>query len=432
MPRRRETPPFLEPGKRRTLIAFVEGQTPAQIGSPYSRIGLLLDCADAHAFMAEPEGEDDPRNLAIVRVLSTPSRLQQLFGLPRTPREGDWLAIQLGDAHDRPMAWAVSAFDDYRGPPELSRVLDMRFVPDSANLERERGRAGRPRGEIDPAREVEDAALFLSTDALALLQTPNPSASTASGDAELLVMLHLALSPDGAPPHPRVLDVGQASCNAMYKQRDPAADVLWYFDVGAPLWFHASTMPQPCDFKLPLSGGFVVLSHWDFDHYAMAWRAPELKKLRWFAPRQQVGRNGRSFQRQLGGNLRFIEGDVQLGDLIKLQRLNGKKGDRNSTGYALWLKGADGPRLLTGDAGYNHIPKDLKSGLKGVTMPHHGGRGAGKAPRPKAGGIAVASYGLPNRYRHPCDDVIKDHDDSDWRVARTADHPNEPRESRWL
>lgn len=55
--------------------------------------------------------------------------------------------------------------------------------------------------------------------------------------------------------------------------------------------------------------GFVLLSHWDFDHYALALKEPALKKLDWYAPWQPVGPNITKFQHELGSRLRFISGE---------------------------------------------------------------------------------------------------------------------------
>ena len=49
------------------------------------------------------------------------------------------------------------------------------------------------------------------------------------------------------------------------------------------MFFNQRSFPKPFDHR-PASSGFVILSHWDFDHFALALRYPELKKLQWFAP----------------------------------------------------------------------------------------------------------------------------------------------------
>jgi hypothetical protein len=82
------------------------------------------------------------------------------------------------------------------------------------------------------------------------------------------------------------LDVGQAACVAFSDGSQP----LGYFDVGAPMFFNRRSFPKQLDHR-PASEGFVILSHWDFDHFALALQYPELKNLKWCAPDQPVGPN---------------------------------------------------------------------------------------------------------------------------------------------
>jgi len=62
-----------------------------------------------------------------------------------------------------------------------------------------------------------------------------------------------------------VVDVGQASLSIVYRSARP----LLYFDLGWPLSFNASTRPQALP-DLPDRKAPVLLSHWDWDHWAFA------------------------------------------------------------------------------------------------------------------------------------------------------------------
>lgn len=415
---------FLVGDRRRRLLAFVESETPAT-DSPYSRIGLVLDCIDGEAFTSEPgRAQDDDNDLALVRILSTPQRLKKLFDLHRTPKEGDWLAIEVGYSPGEPPAWILPATRDYSGPHQRSNLVGMKIVPTESEAS---GR--RERCVADDHLDV--LACFMTAETLAAQHNPDPPRSSESGDGQLTMLLSMMISQSAPFLHPRVLDVGQASCAILHTSTSPHADIACYFDVGAPLWFHNGSMPKHSDFRLPTGEAPVILSHWDFDHYALAlWREPRLREFTWFAPKQDVGRNGMRFREKLR-SLRYIEDDqVGVGDL-RLYRGEGPHSDRNASGYVFWVDGPYGPRLLTGDVGYEYIVAPAKQGLRGVSIPHHGAAG-GSPPAPGKGGVAVASYGLHNRYKHPNSAALDAHSDLLWQIKHTAKTEEEPRGSRWL
>src|SRR5262249_12708021 len=151
-----------------------------------------------------------------------------------------------------------------------------------------------------------------------------------------------------------------------------------FFDVGAPINPHKRSFPKKSPPIAPNNRGIVILSHWDYDHYALAYRIPALMGLQWFAPLQKVGPNALKFQQQLGQNLHFIKGDDAYG-AFQLRRLSGR--DRNSSGYVLRIDLDGESVLLTGDAEYNHIPDDLKAELTALMLPHHSG-GVSAPPAP--------------------------------------------------
>ena len=65
--------------------------------------------------------------------------------------------------------------------------------------------------------------------------------------------------------------------------------ILAYVDFGAPAPANADTVPpgvaDPCICGDPL----MILSHWDYDHYAMARKADGAWRCRWIAPQQIMG-----------------------------------------------------------------------------------------------------------------------------------------------
>jgi hypothetical protein len=401
----------------------VEAKAEAVDGVPASRITLVLDCVDSVAFQ---EGRIEDRDaLALVRILSTPRRLQDLFELPRLPNEGDWLEITLSHSPgNQPLAWRLSARNNYQGPAERLYLVGLRFLP----------------SEREPALTAKDPYVALlperQTVALQFMVTPPTDDSDRRVDFEAL----FASVANGSELHARVFDVGQACAIALCDKKSTAAETLGFFDVGWPLWFHSGSLPKAwTKLKLPPDGdGFVVLSHWDFDHFAMAlWKEPELKKLRWYAPCQTVGPNTKAFADSLGSRLTYLSQPTYgLPSLQLLRGLGAQHGfpdDRNATGYVLRFERGDRGRLLSADVNYQHIPASALADLAGVYIPHHAGSGGTMPPTPVDGtGDAVASYGLPNKYRHPNDAVLRAHGGLGWNIEHTAWSQNAPRGDRWL
>jgi beta-lactamase superfamily II metal-dependent hydrolase len=224
------------------------------------------------------------------------------------------------------------------------------------------------------------------------------------------------------------LDVGQASSVAFSNGSRP----FGYFDVGAPMFFNQRSFPKRLD-HVPATAGFVILSHWDFDHFALAFQKPELKQLQWFAPEQPVGPNTAQFQRSLGSRLTFASSDLNVGAMLMRRCTGTSVRDRNSTGYALRIDLDDAGILLPGDADYRWIQPAIANDVNRIMIPHHGGTGS-PPPSPGAGEnpTAVVSYGIPNTYRHPNEDQIEAHRRAGWRIRRTAAHVGRPRGNQTL
>ncbi|QIP05609.1 ComEC/Rec2 family competence protein [Bradyrhizobium symbiodeficiens] len=384
---------YREEGGR--FYGFIEGSEPAPFESAYSRLNLVLDAVDADEYDRVLGAPIDRMSLAIIRITTTPNRLQNAFRLIRVPVEGDWVEVKLERRDNFPIAWLTTLADDYQGAERLN-VVEMRIV-DGAEP------GGHLRASVDmKAADKRDSSLLEEFKRLS--------------DFEL---------------HVRVVDVGQASCNAVHSGRSSTSPVLAYFDVGAPLFFHHSSLPSP--FAEPLrvfDSGVVILSHWDFDHYAQALRSSSrLRQLKWYAPRQPVGPNAIAFQNSLS-SLTILDLPSYREGQVGIFKCNGPTNDRNHSGYVMRIGNEQNASLLTGDASYEVIARQATVGIQGLTIPHHGGSGGAK---PFTGsGPAVVSYGAPNKYKHPNDGVIGAHQKSGWTVTRTADHPGQRRGDRWL
>lgn len=220
------------------------------------------------------------------------------------------------------------------------------------------------------------------------------------------------------------LDVGQAACVA-FMEGDTC---VGYFDVGAPLFFNAASFPKTFSHNFG-TGQFVFLSHWDYDHFALAYKYPLLQTMQWYAPDQPVGPNTARLQRRLGTRLKFVTGNSTTSHSTIASATGTNPKDRNSTGYVLRIEKGARKTLLTGDADYTFIPNNLRVSNSSVMIPHHGGAGS-KPPAPSnnVNCVAVASYGTPNTYRHPNEPHLRVHTKAGWKVQRTATSGNPARQ----
>lgn len=374
------------PGSRR-LYGFVDGVVKAEPDNAYSRETLLLDCIDADAFDAGPAALNDDANLSLVRTATTRRRWDKDFGV-KTIEEGDWVQLVLSKGPGRPRAWEMPARAGYE-PEGSTNVIQIAVLND---------------GEGSPGARLASACQLQSGE--------RPFAT------ELYVEgLFARVS---APLRIVALDVGQASCNSIFSNGKP----LVLFDAGAPLYRNQRSFGAVNQSDLPTESGIVLLSHWDFDHFDLGRRRPQLQQLTWLAPHQPVGPNTLKFQRSLGASLYFLQGSYSFKskgfqfDLRPGRATNPK--DRNGTGYSLRIEAAGGNILLTGDTEYRNIDPQLLVDLAALTVPHHGGAGTAP-PRPTAfPSRAVVSYGNPNCYRHPVAQTIDAHCAVGWKVQFTA------------
>ncbi len=395
----RQRPRLPERRLPRRLYGFVDSVLPAEDENPRSRLALHLDAVDADLFDADPLAIDRDDALFLVRLLTTPDRLREFIGVDQNiPEEGSWVSLTTEKSPGNPRAWLMPSEGDGFGDPIATNAVAV------------------------------TAGDALGADAVARLTAACASPDTTRIEAPDLDAI-VFLAPNETS-RIEAIDVGQAACVAFWDR----GRCVGYFDVGAPIFFNRGSFPRHLD-HTPCNKGFIILSHWDFDHYALAYDHPILRTLKWYAPDQPVGPRTAKFQKTLGPNLNFISGSIDLGG-FKLKRCSGPLSDRNNSGYALRI-GRDGQAvLLTGDAGYHAIPSDLQADLTAVMIPHHGGKGTTPPPSASAEyAVAVASYGSPNKHRHPCEDQLDLHKKGGWRIRRTARHgisPAVPRGNRKL
>lgn len=187
----------------------------------------------------------------------------------------------------------------------------------------------------------------------------------------------------------------------------PLYYIMIYYDFGGGCYSHARTYPQNQKYcfthKPP-----ILLSHWDFDHWAAAIREPKAKNLVWIVPRQLIGATHLKFAWELHkrGNLiiwpqEFDSLDIAFGSINKC---TGES--RNNSGLVLLLnllkQDKNHKVLLPGDSAFEDIPVNILKNLNGLVASHHGGFvGNDQYPVSAGKGSIVFSFGLKNSYGHP-------------------------------
>lgn len=248
-----------------------------------------------------------------------------------------------------------------------------------------------------------------------------------------------------------VYDVGQANCNAVIRANGRP---LIYFDMGWP-W---SSTAAPVQVPNLLRGNRapVVLSHWDFDHWAFALQSrgrggkgvvvkPEALERNWIARKPELkahrlGPTHIAFAIALlkVGKLLLWPDATKTLDATGLRLIACKpKGaalsDRNNTGLAMRVQHVGdtglGDVLLTGDADYASISNadsTALDGLTGLVVPHHGGATITSPPVPALlHSPAVISAHERNTYGHPKAAVIFGCISAGWGIACTLNrYPN--------
>jgi beta-lactamase superfamily II metal-dependent hydrolase len=394
--------------RERRVYGFLEGVARPSGSSNYARMDLVLDSVDATHFDGSELQIKDPENLSIVRILTTQKRISELFGVGTDITEGSWFNITLARKQGHPLAWVLDATGDYGGAPVRTNVIGLEKLADPSH----------------PKVFSQEPALVtqLRTWCMVNLHSKVPNSV-------------IVAVPPASDPCIRMIDVGHANCAAIHVTRSPDSRTLGYYDVGSPVFFHGRTFPK--NFvehgRVPKTG-FVILSHWDFDHYSLAvTRLKSLQALQWYAPDQSVGPNAARLQAILGGRLHVIDAThVAILPSLNLWKGQGALSDRNNSGYVLKATRGQRSALLTGDVGYEAIPPAVKTGLTDLGVTHHGGNGSANPPSARGDGHAVVSYGFPNRYGHPNETNLAAHLSAGWAVTRTAGDGVQSRGDAWL
>ena len=203
-----------------------------------------------------------------------------------------------------------------------------------------------------------------------------------------------------------VYDVGQGLAQGLTNSKGIPHT---YVDLGGGVTTDAGTWPKKMTGFCFCNKPAVILSHWHYDHFSSANRF-SAHHLNWIAPNQPLG---------AGPQASFAAAVITHGSLsiwppkvakaksragLTIEQCTGKV--QNTSGLAVFLDDPIGKRepiVLTGDAGYTHIP-----GLKAckpfsMVVPHHGGIASGLAVTDPGfrNSRVVISCGPSNSYGHP-------------------------------
>lgn len=390
-----------------TVYGFVDTIEPAESGKKYSRLNVIFDSASIDKVITSDGIADTYEGIFIIRVMTTTKRFKKRFNInPTSISEGQWFKITLQDEKGEPPAWVLSHDNNFSGPYRRTNVVGFEAVSEQSTL----GNTETPAME-----KLRSLCHFIPRNNNHLLNFISQKTVD-----ELFI---------------RKVDVGQGCCATFHLLRDENSPVIGYYDVGFPLPFNKKTEPPYFseDRRVP-DAGFILLSHWDYDHYFMAVsKCPELQNLTWYAPNQPGGPMVSKFKSDLGVNLHIITSPTLLLGNIEYIRSSYRGSNLNNSGYYIKVTTSNHVALLVGDVDYNYIAPADKININALAISHHGGKGASHPPLcATPGGIAVVSYGFDNSYHHPYTSNINAHYAQGWDVQHTAKTPLMPRGSRWL
>ncbi|MFT7573221.1 MAG: beta-lactamase superfamily II metal-dependent hydrolase [Paracoccaceae bacterium] len=386
--------------------------------SPYARWLLIIDAVLSKDFIRGQSTDQwiYDANTAFLRSVSTRKKFHELSGLDAGLEKGAWVEITVGSKPTSTPIWGYSTAlnaqqDAPLGKAYIQRIsiLDDDPQPKSAGAATTAQKVSKKRA----AREFDLKQL----------------ARKAGSNASQSIYQKLGQCISGI-----VHDVGQASANSFSTDKGKTI----YFDVGRPLWFQGFTMNK--NKKLPTpdesNGDLIILSHWDWDHYAYGRFDPDFHKVNWIAPSQIVGPSAYKFAKKLHDQNKLylfhgsLKNPIQC-PAFKLYRDGSKPKDRNGSGLVAEIRLKDNRLiLLTGDCDYVTCAQlSPNATYDRVIIPHHGGASGGNPPKIKkhTRNPFIVSYGLNNKYRHPKFAELKTHAQTDHSIVGTAQNkmPNE-------
>lgn len=387
---------------------------------PYGRTSFEVDAMDMSVSLkgvaAALSKDTDPGPFAVVRIVTTQRRLNEILGLKGEDgdgaSEGCWVHLEIGPSAKR-MPITYHAQLERNGYSRMGRggLISARFLFRDDEIDRE------PR----PLSAQVASPLTL---AYAIANNSQFPSDAIKGSAEIRRILRGR----GRPQAVIVRDVGQAS---FVTAVDKKSRQLFHFDAGWPIAFNGKTAPKAIPVLTPSVP--VILSHWDFDHLLGFYRFPVLQMSDWIVPVQKYGPGARRIANQLHahGRLHGYHGRRIQHENIDLFCCQGHH-PMNDTGFAITVTLATGRRVsMIGDATYSCAI--LKGAVHGLVVTHHGADFEGPAVRAAARqSPAIVSVGRGNVYRHPRSAALAKHRISRWSISFTMSRPGKPRGDRIL
>lgn len=218
-------------------------------------------------------------------------------------------------------------------------------------------------------------------------------------------------------------NVGQGSANGVFNQD---FNPIFYYDLGGGAYWNKHTYKSIKQF--PVTGDpFIILSHWDFDHYeTIKADISRYTNCKIIAPLQKTTPSIRKFVAKISANLYLIDKELGRGktySFLKIFKCSGKTRNDSGLGIYLDLRKDDeniSKILFPGDSQYCFIKQ--REDYHAICVSHHGGKLYNKRGFPKSkekgNGYCVYSYGVDNTYNHPRLDTIQEHINRGWGIDR--------------
>lgn len=356
----------------------------------------------------------DISRLALLKILTTADHFEHISDLAGEAEDGQWFAINLlpREKLSGPLAWASSLTPAGYVDTVPLVVEEIRYLFSDAD------RPFRPTGAgVSSVRELAQAISEACSFPQDAIGKTNAAKKLLSGIA--------------APNQIVVRDVGQASfCSAV----DAGGNELFHLDAGWPISYNRSTASRKP--ALTVTDAPVILSHWDWDHLHGYYAIAGLKGCAWITPVQKLGPGAKRIAQALAGAGRLLgvsAGNIVAGP-VTLGRCKGKVGNLNQTGLSARIKLSSGRTVLyAGDADYDLVRPQSTVPPDFIVATHHGAKFAGPVVTPPAGcGECVVSVGKGNKYGHPSETAITQHEDAGWLMGYTCEKNGLSRGSRRL
>ncbi|WP_245518505.1 MBL fold metallo-hydrolase [Mesorhizobium sp. M4B.F.Ca.ET.169.01.1.1] len=377
--------------------------------SAAARGSFEFDCIDAD-FADGVEGvitqaftEPVTKPFAVVRIVTTPRRLEELAGGPGLP--GNWFSLEIGPKGSAASMPTWHAQLQLNGFPSHSRGVTSNITYIESD---EGGGPARPRPQSIGAAVADQVTVPSAIIAACALPSATNTLQAIAG----------ILSSVAKVTTLRIKDVGQASFSSPC---DKYGKTLLHYDVGFPISFNGHTSPKKFDID-PAEKPVVVLSHWDWDHLHAAFLHPHLMECVWIVPEQKLGPGAARLAHILaakGGLLIHSTGVSTVFPSGEIAHANGPQGNLNNTGLTVQVELESGRfALLTGDVDYRFLTHSGVRPINHLIATHHGARfdsGSAAIPAPVSGsGKLLLSYGGHNVYRHPHPEALKLHAGAGW------------------